>query len=200
MDKTPGVNVRWGQATSTSRVEPAPPLRRAPRSAHAGPGHGFFGRHPEVTGLRPVMLGGRFTRNYIPLRHRQLKKFMADVDVIPRLQDVGEHGRLVARQATQSTELQQLRAHLRGHIASTPLRVVMLDRVHQLLEEMRSTDDSVERARKVIAMVRPGKDLSMYGMPTPRHLEALAEHTLNLAHAAEAGRATPADVAEMRSG
>ena len=126
-----GMDVRWGQATSTSRVEPAPPLRRA-RSVHTGPGHGFFGQHPEVTGLRPVMLGGRFAGNYIPLRNRQLKKFMGDVDAIRRLQDVGEYGRLVATQATQSTELQQLRAHLGGHIASVPLGNMMLDRVHQL--------------------------------------------------------------------
>ena len=97
MDK--GMDVRWGQATSTSRVEPAPPLRRA-RSVHTGPGHGFFGQHPEVTGLRPVMLGGRFAGNYIPLRNRQLKKFMGDVDVIRRFQDVGEHGRVVATSHT----------------------------------------------------------------------------------------------------
>ena len=128
MDK--GMNARWGQATNTTRDEPAPPLRRAPRST--GPGHGFLGQHPEVTGLRPVMLGGRFAGNYIPLRNRQLKKFMGDVDVIRRFQDVGEHGRLVATQATQSTELQQLRAHLGGHITSVPLRNMMLDRVRQL--------------------------------------------------------------------
>ena len=46
------------------------------------------------------MLGGRFTGNYIPLRNRQLKKFKGVVDVIRRLQDVGEYGRLVATQAT----------------------------------------------------------------------------------------------------
>lgn len=194
------MNVRWGQATSTTRVEPAPPLRRAPRSLHTGPGHGFFGHHPEVTGLRPVMLGGRFAGNYIPLRNRQLKKFMGDVDVIRRLQDVGEHSRLVATQASQSTELQQLRAHLGGHIASVPLRNMMLDRVRQLQEEMRSTDDSIERARRVINMVRPGKGLSMHGMLTSPQLEALAEHTLHLAQAAGAGTATPADIAEMRRG
>ena len=146
------------------------------------------------------MLGGRFAGNYIPLRNRQLKKFMGDVDVIRRLQDIGEHSRLVATQASQSTELQQLRAHLGGHIASVPLRNMMLDRVRQLQEEMRSTDDSIERARRVINMVRPGKGLSMQGMPTSPQLEALAEHTLHLAQAAGAGTATPADIAEMRRG
>ena len=49
-------------------------------------------------------------------------------------------------------------------------------------------------------MVRPGKGLSMHGMPTSHQLEALADHTLSLAQAVGAGRATPADVAEMRSG
>ena len=193
------MNVRWGQATTTDRVEPAPPLRRA-RSLHTGPGHGFFGQHPEVTGLRPVMLGGRFAGFYIPLRNRQLKKFMGDVDVIRRLQDVGEHSRLVATQATQSTELQQLRAQLNGSIASVPLRNMMLDRARQLQEELRSTDDSIERARRIINMARPSKGLSLHGMPASHQLEALADHTLSLAQAVGARRATPADVAEMRSG
>jgi hypothetical protein len=146
------------------------------------------------------MLGGRFAGNYIPLRNRQLKKFMGDVDVIRRLQDVGEYGRLVATQATQSTELQQLRAHLGGHITSVPLRNMMLDRVRQLQEELRSSDDSVERARRLISMARPDKGLSMHGMPASHQLDALADHTLSLAQAVGAGRATPADVAEMRNG
>ena len=76
----------------------------------------------------------------------------------------------------------------------------MLDRVHQLQEELRSTDDSVERARRLISMARPGKGLSMHGMPASQQLEALADHTLSLAQAVGAGRATPADVAEIRSG
>ena len=65
---------------------------------------------------------------------------------------------------------------------------------------MRSTDDSIERAQKLINMMRPGKGLSMYGMPTSPQLQDLAEHTLTLAQAAGAGTATPADIAEMRRG
>ena len=60
------------------------------------------------------MIGGRFFGNYVPLRTKQLQKFQADVDAFDHYRDTSHYHRLLVDHAMKTTELQQLRAHLKA--------------------------------------------------------------------------------------
>ena len=79
------------------------------RGPSTGPGHGLFGgKHPEPTGRRPVMIGGRFFGNYGPLRAKQIQKFQAHVDAFNHYRDTSHYHRLLVDHAMKTTEFQQL--------------------------------------------------------------------------------------------
>ena len=130
----------WGQGRT--------PRNPRPRK-HTGPGHGFFGgRHPEPTGRRPVMMGGRLFGNYIPLRTKQLEKLQADVDALNQYHDASDYHRLLMGHAMKATELQQLRALLSGGVPSPQLRGVMERRVGEVQREIAEWREIMRRARE----------------------------------------------------
>ena len=130
----------WGQGRT--------PRNPRPRK-RTGPGHGFFGgRHPEPTGRRPVMMGGRLFGNYIPLRTKQLEKLQADVDALNQYRDASDYHRLLMGHAMKATELQQLRALLSGGVPSPQLRGVMERRVGEVQREIAEWREIMRRARE----------------------------------------------------
>ena len=120
------------------------------RQAHnPGPGHGFFGgKHPEPTGRRPVMMGGRLFGNYIPLRTKQLEKLQADVDAVNQYREASDYHRLLMDHAMKATELQQLRALLSGGVPSAQLRGVMERRVGDVQREIAEWREIMRRVRE----------------------------------------------------
>ena len=134
------------------------------RGPSTGPGHGFFGgKHPEPTGRRPVMIGGRFFGNYVPLRTKQLHKFQADVDAFNHYRDTSQYHRLLVDHAMKTTELQQLGSLLSGDVPSRHLRGTMQRRMAEMRREIAEVAEAVRQARA--AALRPNG--AVYGVRDP---------------------------------
>ena len=131
----------WGQGRT--------PRNPRPRK-HTGPGHGSFsGKRPEPAGRRPVMMGGRFLGNYVPLRTKQLQKFEADVDTMNQYRDSSDYHRLLVDHAMETTELQQLRPLLPGNVPNHFLRGSMERRLTEMQREMAAVREAIDKPRPV---------------------------------------------------